>query len=80
MSLHRQMFLNDYDELPMDALKYLTGECNYGGRVTDGNDRRCLVSLLDIFYNNDLVSLNNYRSVCQLNPPQSRDRFSFNEF
>uniref|UniRef100_A0A5K3EKL7 Dynein_C domain-containing protein n=1 Tax=Mesocestoides corti TaxID=53468 RepID=A0A5K3EKL7_MESCO len=55
-----QMFLNDYDDLPMDALKYLTGECNYGGRVTDGNDRRCLVSLLSIFYNHDLVTQENY--------------------
>ncbi|CUT98907.1 dynein heavy chain [Echinococcus multilocularis] len=55
-----QMFLNDYDDLPLDALKYLTGECNYGGRVTDGNDRRCLVSLLNIFYNHDLVTQDNY--------------------
>ncbi|VDM18616.1 unnamed protein product [Hydatigera taeniaeformis] len=54
------MFLNDYDDLPLDALKYLTGECNYGGRVTDGNDRRCLVSLLNIFYNHDLVTQDNY--------------------
>ncbi|VDO05387.1 unnamed protein product [Rodentolepis nana] len=55
-----QMFLNDYDDLPLDALKYLTGECNYGGRVTDANDRRCLVSLLSNFYNHDLVSRENY--------------------
>ncbi|EUB58897.1 Dynein heavy chain 3, axonemal [Echinococcus granulosus] len=55
-----QMFLNDYDDLPLDALKYLTGECNYGGRVTDENDRRCLVSLLNIFYNHDLVTQDNY--------------------
>lgn len=55
------MFLNEYDDLPLDALRYLTGECNYGGRVTDANDRRCLVSLLNIFYNHDLVSQENYR-------------------
>ncbi|MGH0118801.1 UNVERIFIED_CONTAM: hypothetical protein FKN15_062263 [Acipenser sinensis] len=56
-----QMFLNEYEEVPLEALTYLTGECNYGGRVTDDKDRRLLLSLLSIFYNRNLVEQDNYR-------------------
>lgn len=45
------MFLNDYpDKTPFDALKYLTGECNYGGRVTDDKDRRLIMTILEDYY------------------------------
>jgi len=48
-------FLESYDSVPMEALKYCTGECNYGGRVTDDKDRRCLNALLMNFYNFDAL-------------------------
>ena len=54
------MFLNDYEELPLESLSYLTGECNYGGRVTDDKDRRLLLSLLSIFYKADIVYSDDY--------------------
>eukprot|EP01135_Chromosphaera_perkinsii_P007265 Nk52_evm73s745 gene=Nk52_evmTU73s745 len=56
-----QMFLNEYEEIPFDALSYLTGQCNYGGRVTDEWDRRCLMSLLGIYYAEDTVSSDDYK-------------------
>lgn len=102
-----QMFLDDYDDVQLEALTYLTGkkktqqrrfhcfcimkrifrvyslrdkrlntiwsdfhfvlssgECNYGGRVTDDKDRRLLMSLLSIFYNQDLIEKDHYE-LCE---------------
>ncbi|XP_063366022.1 dynein axonemal heavy chain 1-like [Cydia amplana] len=44
------MFLAEYSEVPLRMLTYVAGHINYGGRVTDDWDRRCLMCLLGDYY------------------------------
>ena len=49
-------FLDEPEErIPWDAIKFMVGEINYGGRVTDDWDRRCLNSILSIFVTTDVL-------------------------
>eukprot|EP00919_Chromeraceae_sp_WS-2016_P069052 GHVR01163547.1.p2 GENE.GHVR01163547.1~~GHVR01163547.1.p2 ORF type:complete len:103 (-),score=9.53 GHVR01163547.1:3361-3669(-) len=49
------MFIDDNDKIPFEALKYLTAECNYGGRVTDDKDRRLITTLLNDYFNEKIL-------------------------
>nr|AML30859.1 axonemal inner arm dynein heavy chain 3 [Marsilea vestita] len=44
-----RMFLNEYEEIPYKVIRFLCGEINYGGRVTDDKDRRLMNNLLHKF-------------------------------
>merc|ERR1711902_109027 len=60
------IFLNEITnktEIPWDALKYVVGEINYGGRVTDDWDRRCLMTILNSYYNKDLILNENIETI-----------------
>lgn len=46
--------------VPLPALVYLAGECNYGGRVTDDRDRRTLNAVLGRGYNPDIIDKDDF--------------------
>lgn len=45
-----KIFLDEQEEVPWAALVYVTGHINYGGHVTDDQDRRCLLTTLEKYY------------------------------
>ena len=51
-------FLEAYSEIPWDAIRFVTGEINYGGRVTDDWDRRCLLATLQKFCQEEVLADN----------------------
>ena len=52
-----KMFLNlEEENMPWDAMLYMTGHINYGGRVSDDWDRVCLLSILKKYYNQDILN------------------------
>lgn len=77
-------FLNHYDEIPYDALLYMVAEANYGGRVTDPQDRRCIMTVLQDFYCPEMINEPNHKlsdSGAYFVPPdgQKEDYISFIE-
>jgi dynein heavy chain len=50
-----RIFLDEQEEIPWDAMLYVTGQINYGGRVTDDWDRRCLITLLKKYSNVEIL-------------------------
>ncbi|XP_026671189.1 dynein heavy chain 7, axonemal-like isoform X2 [Ceratina calcarata] len=58
--LQLHLFLDQFADVRFDALKYLTGECNYGGRVTDNWDRRTLITILAKFYREEVLTEKRY--------------------
>uniref|UniRef100_A0A8C5ZKT2 Dynein axonemal heavy chain 1 n=1 Tax=Marmota marmota marmota TaxID=9994 RepID=A0A8C5ZKT2_MARMA len=51
-----KMFLDEYEDIPYKVLKYTAGEINYGGRVTDDWDRRCVMNILEDYYKPAVLS------------------------
>ena len=75
-----KIFLEE-DEIPWDALVYVTGEINYGGRVTDDKDNRCLLTSLHKYYcEENLVDDYLYSDSGQYYAPPSGTADEFRQF
>lgn len=56
-----QIFINDHEIVPFEALSYLISECHYGGRVLDNRDRHCLSAIFEAFLNPRVYTENNFK-------------------
>ncbi|XP_077988088.1 dynein axonemal heavy chain 2-like [Glandiceps talaboti] len=50
------IYLDEYDDTPWDALKYLIAGVNYGGHVTDDYDRRLLLTYINEYFTESSVA------------------------
>ncbi|GKT13137.1 Dynein axonemal heavy chain 2 [Aduncisulcus paluster] len=54
------LYINTYEEIPWESLRYLTSEANYGGRVTDDWDRRLLNVYMNEIYCSETITEDAY--------------------
>lgn len=55
------MYLNEYENVPWNALKYLIAGICYGGHVTDDWDRRLLNTYINQYFNENTIAIPYYR-------------------
>ncbi|KAL7754402.1 hypothetical protein RI367_000383 [Sorochytrium milnesiophthora] len=53
--------LDEYQQVPWDAMKYLIAEANYGGRVTDDWDRRVLRSYINSLFCDEALTVSRFK-------------------
>ena len=75
-----RMFLDAYEDIPWEALQYMVAEANYGGRVTDPKDRRCINVLLQDFYTPNILTEGHKLSVSGKYYAPSGDLDNFIEY
>lgn len=56
-----RMYLEEQAKVPYETLRYVVGEVNYGGRVTDYMDQRCVSAILTTYFCPEVVQDENYR-------------------
>ncbi|XP_063992490.1 dynein axonemal heavy chain 2 [Diachasmimorpha longicaudata] len=56
-----EIYLDEYPTTPWESLKYLIAGVCYGGHVTDDWDRRLLMTYVQQYFTDDILSQSNYR-------------------
>eukprot|EP01022_Parablepharisma_sp_SALTPOND_P028312 TRINITY_DN70784_c2_g1_i1.p1 TRINITY_DN70784_c2_g1~~TRINITY_DN70784_c2_g1_i1.p1 ORF type:complete len:4393 (-),score=612.94 TRINITY_DN70784_c2_g1_i1:3426-16604(-) len=52
---HLHFFLKEYPTIPWDAVQYMIADINYGGRISDPFDSRCMKATLSELFNTDAL-------------------------
>ena len=55
------IYIDNYEATPWEAIRYLIGEANYGGRVTDAFDRRLVNTYLETWYSDAIFEVENFK-------------------
>ncbi|XP_026839391.1 dynein heavy chain 2, axonemal [Drosophila erecta] len=55
------LYLNEYEDTPWGALKYLIAGVNYGGHITDDWDRRLLITYINQFFCDQALQTRKFR-------------------
>ena len=74
------MFLDEYNDAPYKVLTYTAGHINYGGRVTDDWDRRCMMSILALFYREAVLGGGHVFDPSSIYVQQSPEETDYNEY
>jgi len=76
-----KMFLDEYEDVQYQALNYLIAECNYGGRVTDGQDRRTIKMILSDYVCPEMLNPDYKFSVSgEFYAPKNSDKDGYLDF
>ena len=77
------LYLDEYEQVPYRVLHVLATYINYGGRVTDDNDRRSLIAILSDIYRDATVFTENHKlspSGTYYVPPGTRSLAEYIEY
>ena len=77
-----QVYLNEYPVTPWESLKYLIADVCYGGHVTDDWDRRLLMTYIQQYFTEDVLTIPHYRlsSLPTYYVPRDGSLESYHEF
>ncbi|XP_068440309.1 dynein axonemal heavy chain 2 [Clinocottus analis] len=76
------LYLDMYEEIPWDALRYLIAEVNYGGHVTDDWDRRLLTTYISDYFCDAAVNQTFFKlcSITSYYIPRDGPQSSYTEY
>ena len=60
------LYLDEYEETPFEALKFLIAVINYGGQVIDEWDRRLLNVYIADYFCEEALASNLYKLVARI--------------